>query len=105
MNPKINKVIRNIDKTKALIAEQQTRLKELERLKTELENADIVAMVRGIDIAPADFEAFARAFMEQRDGAAVPDGFSAFTGRSPFTVPDDDDISDFDEKEDIDVEE
>ena len=86
MNPKINKVIRNIEKTKTAIAEQQARLKELERLKTELENADIVAMVRGIDIAPADFEAFARAFMEQRDGAAVPDGFLGYPGKAPYPI-------------------
>jgi len=76
MNPKINKVISEIEKTKVKIAEQQSRMRELERTKTELENADIVAMVRGIDILPAEFEAFAHAFIEQRKTAAVPDSFS-----------------------------
>ena len=75
MNPKIEKIDRNIEKTKKSIAEQQSQLKELERMKTELENADIVAMVRGIDIPPGEFEAFARAFLEQRANKAVPDGF------------------------------
>ena len=73
LNPKINKVIGDIEKTKEKIIEFQSRLKELERLKTELENADIVAMVRGIKIPPADLEAFARAFMEQKETTAVPD--------------------------------
>ena len=75
MNPRIKKVISEIEKTKAKIADYQSRLKELERTKTELENADIVAMVRGIDIPPAEFEAFAQAFMEQRKTVAVPDSF------------------------------
>jgi len=82
LNPKINKVIGDIAKTKDKIAEHQSRLKELERLKTELENAGIVAMVRGIDIPPADFEAFVRAFMEQRKTTAVPDLPAKNTGHA-----------------------
>ena len=81
MNPKITKIIGDMEKIKEKIAEQQSRMKELERMKTELENADIVSMVRGIDIPPEEFEAFARAFMEQRKTAAVPDSFSPPTGR------------------------
>ena len=92
MNPKIDKVARNIEKTKEAIAEQQSRLKELERLKTELENADIVMMVRGIDIPPAEFEAFARAFMEQRQSSAVPDVFPAPVGNATPAALEDDDI-------------
>jgi len=45
----------------------------MERQKTELENAEIVAMVRSINIAPAEFEAFARAFVEQRKTVPVPE--------------------------------
>ena len=45
----------------------------MERQKTELENADIVAMVRSINIPPSELEAFARAFMEQRKSVPVPD--------------------------------
>ena len=81
MNPKITKVIGEIEKAKEKLAECQSRIKELERQKTEYENADIIAMVRGIDIPPAEFEAFARAFMEQRKSAAVPDGFAPSSGR------------------------
>ena len=73
MNPRISKVIGDIEKTKEKIVEHQNRLKELERLKTEYENADIVAMVRNIDIPPSEFEEFARAFMERRKNEPVPD--------------------------------
>ena len=75
MDAKLLKVIDEIDKTKKKIARYGCRLRGLERLKIELENAGIVAVVRGIDIPPGEFEAFARAFMEQRKTAAVPDGF------------------------------
>ena len=102
MNPKIDKVNRSIEKTKETIAEQQSRLKELERLKTELENADIVMLVRGIDITPAELEAFTRAFIEQRQGCAVPDGFSPPAGNTPYPLKKDDDA---DEKEGSDDEE
>ena len=94
MNPKIDKAVRNIEKTKRNIAELQSQLKELERMKTELENADIVAMVRGIDMPPSEFEAFARAFMEQRANKAVPDGFSIPANYLPYPVRENDDIDD-----------
>lgn len=102
MNQKINKVAGDIDKTKEKIAEQQARLKELERLKTELENADIVAMVRGIDIPPAELEVFARAFMEQRKTAVLPDNLTPGSGETSSAEMEDDDI---DEKEASDGEE
>ena len=43
MNPKIEKLAKDIEKTKAKIAEQQARLQDLEKQKTELENTDFVA--------------------------------------------------------------
>ena len=81
MNHRISKVIGEIEKMRAKIGKYQSRLKELEQTKTELENADIVAMVRNIDMSPAELEAFARAFMEQRISAAVQDMFSPPDGR------------------------
>jgi hypothetical protein len=42
-------------------------------MKTELENADIVAMVRSIDILPFELEAFVRSYREQRKSILVPD--------------------------------
>lgn len=52
MNGKIQKVEAEIEKVKAKITAQQARLRELEQQKTELENTEIVGMVRGLDVSP-----------------------------------------------------
>lgn len=65
MNPKITKINTEIDKTKAKIAEFQARLRELDRQKTEIENTEIVELVRGVDATPQELAAFIRAFREQ----------------------------------------
>ena len=102
MDSKIQKVIDDIEKTKKKIARYGCRLRALERLKIELENAGIVAMVRGIDLPPSELEAFARAFMEQRKAAAVPDGFSPQIDEAGYgTLEEDDEI---DAKEDSELE-
>lgn len=54
MNAKIKRVMNEIDKTKGKISEFQTKLRELEKQKTELENMEIVSAVRGMDISLAD---------------------------------------------------
>lgn len=73
MNPKLNKVTDEIEKTRGKISDMQYRLRDLERQKTEIENADIVAMVRGIDVPPDEFGEFIRLFKEQQKNKAVPD--------------------------------
>ena len=55
MSNKLQKVLSEIDKVKEKIAVQQTRLRELEQQKTELENMEIVGMVRGLDVAPVSY--------------------------------------------------
>ena len=45
-NPKIEKVKANITKTKAAIADQQNKLKDLEKQKVQLENEEIIALFR-----------------------------------------------------------
>ena len=57
MNAKIERVSKDIEKTKGKISEFQARLKELERQKTELENMDIVDVVRGMNISITDLAA------------------------------------------------
>ncbi len=47
---KSEKIQSEIDKLKGKIAEQQTRLKELEQSKREAENSEIVDVVRGMSI-------------------------------------------------------
>ena len=61
MNPKIERVCKDIDKTRSNIGELQARLRELESQKTELENSEIVETVRGMDISLADLAAMLRA--------------------------------------------
>ena len=72
MNPRIVKLNNEIEKMRTKIADYQSRLRDLERQKTELENADIVAMVRGVDVPPDEFAEFVRMFKE-RQNCAVPD--------------------------------
>ena len=54
MSNKLQKVLSEIDKVKEKIAVQQTRLRELEQQKTELENTEIVGMVRGLEVTPEE---------------------------------------------------
>lgn len=56
-NKKIAKVEADIAKTRAKLAELQALLKEQERQKLELENTNIVDMVRGLNISLADLPA------------------------------------------------
>lgn len=57
MNAKIERVSKDIQKTKDKINEFQTKLRELEKQKTELENMEIVDAVRGMDISLVDLAA------------------------------------------------
>ena len=58
MNPKIKKVIEEIERTKAKISELQTLLPELERKRIEMENTEIIKLIRSADILPAELPAF-----------------------------------------------
>ena len=61
MNAKIERVCKDIQKTKEKINEFQTKLRELEKQKTELENLEIVDSVRGMDISLTDLAALLKA--------------------------------------------
>ena len=58
MNPKIEKLAKDIEKTKAKIAEQQARLQDLEKQNTELENTDYVAIARSFHLMPQQLAEF-----------------------------------------------
>jgi hypothetical protein len=73
MNPKIERVIKDIDKTKEKITEFQSRLRELEKQKTEFENIEIVEAVRGMDIPLNDLPTILKALREQ-NGAPFTSG-------------------------------
>jgi hypothetical protein len=72
MNPRIVKIKEEIEKIKVKMNKGQIRLRELEKQLTDLENADIVAAVRGIEIAPDELAAFMRMFKEKQQGGTVP---------------------------------
>jgi len=57
MNAKIERVNKDIEKSKGKIAAEQGRLRDLEKQKTELENLDIVSTVRGMNISFTDLAA------------------------------------------------
>ena len=51
MNAKIQRVIKEMEKTRDKIGVLQARLRDLEKQKTELENTEIISAVRGMDIS------------------------------------------------------
>lgn len=73
MNARIERVNKDIDKTKEKISEFQARLRELEKQKTELENIEIVEAVRGMDIPLTDLPALLKALRTQK-GAPFTSG-------------------------------
>ena len=62
------KIEAEIEKVKAKIAEQQTKLKELEQRKVEAENSEIVDIVRGMSIPLAELPLL---FEKLKDGGAL----------------------------------
>lgn len=70
MNPKLQKVIRDIERAKSKITELQAHLPELERQKKELEDLEIIRVFRTADIAPEDFAEFVAAYKAQAQGGA-----------------------------------
>lgn len=55
---KLERIIAEIEKTKDTISKQQAKLRELEAQKTEVENLQIVQMVRALRMTPAELSAF-----------------------------------------------
>ena len=54
---KLERIEKDIEKTKGKIAELQKQLRELEAAKTEQENLQIVQLVRGLNMTPEEFAA------------------------------------------------
>ena len=53
-NSKINRIDKEIQKTREKITEYQNRLKELQVQKTEAENLQIIQMVRSLRLTPQE---------------------------------------------------
>ncbi len=61
-NSRLDRIERDIEKTRAKILDYQKRLKDLEAQKTEEENAQIVQMVKAVHIDHAQLAAFLSAY-------------------------------------------
>ena len=53
-NNKINRIDKEIQKTREKITEYQNRLRELQAQKTEAENLQIIQMVRSLRLTPQE---------------------------------------------------
>ena len=53
-NNKINRIDKEIQKTREKISEYQNKLKELQAQKTEAENLQIIQMVRSMRLTPQE---------------------------------------------------
>ena len=60
-NPKIKKVTTAIEKVQGQIAEYQSKLKSLEKQKTQLENEEVIAMFRREKLNEDEFAALLQA--------------------------------------------
>jgi hypothetical protein len=58
MNPKIKKTRDELERTKVKIIELQALVPQLERSITDMENTEIIRLVRSADVALADLPAF-----------------------------------------------
>lgn len=56
-NNKLNRIDKEIQKTREKITEYQNRLRELQAQKTEAENLQIVQMVRALRLTPQELSA------------------------------------------------
>lgn len=62
MNPKIDKLARDIEKTQKKIAELQEKLTNLQNEKTKLENEDYGAISRSFNFSPKELAEFLKAY-------------------------------------------
>lgn len=67
MNPKISRIDAELAKTKQKISALQGHIRELEQQKTELENTDIVGLVRGSGMTSQELAALLQTFREKSE--------------------------------------
>ena len=70
---KIDRIDREIAKTREKLAEYQNRLRELEAQKTEAENLQIVQLVRAVRMTPQELNALLSGGGIPGMGASAPD--------------------------------
>ena len=87
MNQRIQKTIDEIERTKTKIAELQVLLPELERKKTDLENTEIVRLVRSANVAPGDISAFIASIKQCRQDSRTQSGRQHGIGNTDTPIP------------------
>ena len=70
---KLDRIEKDIEKTKDKIAALQKQLRELEAAKTEQDNLQIIQLVRGLNMTPQEFAAFVRGGALQAPPAPQPE--------------------------------
>ena len=70
---KLERIEKDIEKTKDKIGALQKQLRELEAAKTEQENLQIIQLVRGLNMTPQEFAAFVRGGALQAPPAPQPE--------------------------------
>ena len=98
MNQKIIKTIEEIERTRAKIAELQALLPELERRRVEMENTEIIRLVRSASISPGDLPEFIEALKTinaqpepARTTVPAREAFSPVSGEKQETLTEEDD--------------
>jgi len=71
LNPKISKIETELEKTKQKISGLQARVRELEQQKSELENTDIVGLVRDAGMTSQELAALLQVFRENSGAPAA----------------------------------
>ena len=71
MSKKKEKVILEISKTKEKISDLQEKLRELQRQKTEIENIEIVELVRSTKMNTSELATFLKAHREKNDASFI----------------------------------
>ena len=70
---KLDRIEKDIEKTKDKIAALQKQLRELEAAKTEQENLQIIQLVRGLNMTPQEFAGCVRGGALQAPPAPQPE--------------------------------
>ncbi|MBS5659502.1 MAG: DUF4315 family protein [Oscillibacter sp.] len=90
----VEKIRKDIEKTKVKISTQQKRLRELEAQLTEEENLEIVRMVKAVRMDNKELTAFLKAYASGL--ITLPDGMMEAEAAPD---PDDEDMEDSDHEE------
>lgn len=88
MNPKLKKVITDLEKSKEQLEKLENKIADLEQQRTELENSEIIAKVRSIHVAPEDITEFIENYKKQGVPTTKPVQTSSVSAESKNNILD-----------------